>query len=394
MQTASPRGLTFINAVIDGGASALRILESRVTAVGANPEPGDLVIDLQGDRLLPGLINAHDHLQLNNFGRLKYRRRYANVRDWIADVDAHVPANPTLRACREVSRDQRLLLGAVKNILAGVTTVAHHDPLYEYLTSDAYPMQAVTEYGWSHSLLIDGEERVRQSYQRTPVAWPWIIHAAEGLDEEAAAEFERLHALGCIGGNTLIVHGVALDHSQRERLVEAGAGLIWCPASNLHLFGKTAEVTDLVSHGRVALGTDSRLSGARDLLSELGVAREVSGLDEKTLESLATTSSARLLRLADRGVLKAGAAADILVLPQMPLSRATRTDVRLVMIAGRMLYGDAHYARAVASASQSVQVTVDGRSKVMDRRLATLLALSGVHEPGLDVSEAAAWRAA
>ncbi|HEX2494729.1 MAG TPA: hypothetical protein VHK24_13230, partial [Steroidobacter sp.] len=164
--------MTFINAVIDGGVSALRILESRVTAVGADPEPGDLVIDMQGDRLLPGLINAHDHLQLNNFGRLKYRRRYANVRDWIADVDVHVQANPALRASREVSRDQRLLLGAVKNILAGVTTVAHHDPLYEYLTSDAYPIQAVAEYGWSHSLLIDGEERVRQSYQRTPVAWP------------------------------------------------------------------------------------------------------------------------------------------------------------------------------------------------------------------------------
>ena len=32
--------------------------------------------------------------------------------------------------------------------------------------------------------------------------------------------------------------------------------------------------------GRVALGSDSRLSGARDLLSELRVARELGGLDE------------------------------------------------------------------------------------------------------------------
>ena len=52
-------------------------------------------------------------------------------------------------------------------------------------------------------------------------AWPWIIHAAEGLDDEAAAEFERLDALGCIGANTLIVHGVALDPAQRKRLVAA-----------------------------------------------------------------------------------------------------------------------------------------------------------------------------
>lgn len=389
MQMASAPGLTFINAAIGGAASALRVVESRIAAVGADPQPGDRVIDLQGDRLLPGLINAHDHLHLNNFERLKYREHYTNVRDWITDVAAQVQANVTLKACGALSLDRRLLLGAIKNILAGVTTVAHHDPLYEYLIGDAYPVQVVTRYGWSHSLLIDGDERVRRSYQRTPDAWPWIIHAAEGLDDEATAEFEHLDLLGCIGANTLLVHGIALHDAQRMRLVEARAALIWCPASNLHLFGRTAEIVDLVEHGRVALGTDSRLSGAPDLLSELSVARAVSGLDEKTLESLVTTSSARLLRLADRGVLRAGAAADILVLPQIPLSKATRADVRLVMIGGRALYADTHYACAIAPASHWVQVTVDGRSKAMDRRLATILVQSGVQEPGFDASRAA-----
>jgi len=393
MQTASHQGLTFINAGIGGGASALRILGSRIASLGADPEPGDLVIDLHGDRLLPGLINAHDHLQLNNFGRLKYREHYTNVRDWIADVAAHMQTSLALKACSAVARDQRLLLGGVKNILSGVTTVAHHDPLYGYLTSDAYPVPVVAQYGWSHSLFIDGDEQVRQSYRRTPLAWPWIIHAAEGLDDEAATEFGRLDALGCIGANTLMVHGIALDHAQRQRLVEARAGLIWCPASNLHLFGETADVRDLIRHGRVALGTDSRLSGTRDLLTELSVAREVSGLDEETLESLVTTSSARLLKLADRGVLRVGAAADILVLPQMPLSRATRTDVRLVMVEGRMLYADLHYAHTIAPASQWMEVSVDGRSKAMDRGLATVWAQSSVQEQGFDASQAS-WRAA
>lgn len=390
---ASPQGLTFINADIGGGASALRLLGSRITSVCAAPDPDDLVIDLQGDRLLPGLINAHDHLQLNNLGRLKYRAHYTNVRDWIADVVDHRQADLALRACSAVSRDQRLLLGGIKNLLSGVTTVAHHDPLYEYVISDPYPVHVVRQYGWAHSLLIDGGEQVRLSYQQTPVAWPWIIHAAEGLDDAAAAEFERLDALGCIGANTLLVHGIALNHAQRMRLVEARGALIWCPASNLHLFGRTAEVMDLVRHGRVALGTDSRLSGECDLLSELRVAREASGLDEKVLESLVTTSSARLLRLADRGVLRAGAVADILVLPRMPLSGATRADVRLVMIGGRALYADTYYACAIAPASQWVDVTVDGRPKAMDRRLATLLVQSGMHEQGVDASPAA-WRAA
>lgn len=393
MQTASPQGLTFINAAIDGNASAVRIVGSRIASLSEGPRPGDLVIDLQGDRLLPGLINAHDHLQLNNFGRLKYRAQYTNVREWIADVAEHVRANVNLKPCGALPRDQRLLLGAVKNLLSGVTTVAHHDPLYGYLTSDACPVSVVTRYGWSHSLLIDGDERVRRSYQATPAAWPWIIHAAEGLDDAAAAELEHLDSLGCIAANTLIVHGVACDAAQRRLLLEARAGLIWCPASNLHLFGRTAEVGDLIEHGRVALGTDSRLSGSCDLLAELRLARAVSGLDDRTLESLVTTNSARLLQLADRGVLKAGAAADILVLPQMPLASATRADIRLVMIRGKMLYADTHYASAIEAPSSWVEVSVDGRTKAMDRQLARLWAQSSMQEPGFEVSPAG-WKAA
>lgn len=389
----SMQGMTFINGAIEGGVSALRIVGSRIASVGEGPEPGDVVIDLDGDRLLPGLINAHDHLQLNNFGRLKYRAHYTAACDWIADVAENLRTSIHLKACEAVPREQRLLLGGIKNLLSGVTTVAHHDPLYGWLINDAYPVSVVSQYGWSHSLLIDGEERVHRSYVATPVAWPWIIHAAEGIDDAANAEFERLDALGCIAPNTLIVHGVALNRAQRQRLVEAGAGLIWCPSSNLHLFGRTAEVGDLTEHGRIALGTDSRLSGARDLLTELKVAREIAGLDDRTLQSLVTTNSTLLLRLADRGVLRAGAVADILVIPQMPLADANRSDIRLVMSRGRMLYADTYYASAVAPASMWVEVSVDERLKVMDRRLAMPWAQSGLQEPGLDVSPAG-WKAA
>jgi cytosine/adenosine deaminase-related metal-dependent hydrolase len=393
MQTAAARGLTFVNADTDGDASALRIVGSRIASVGEDPQPGDVVIDLRGDRLLPGLINAHDHLQLNNFGRLQYRASYTNVRDWIVDVAEHLQANPALKACEELPRDKRLLLGGIKNLLSGVTTVAHHDPLYGCLISDAYPVEVVSQYGWSHSLLVDGDREVRRSYRATPTGSPWIIHAAEGIDDAATSEFASLDHLGCIGANTLIVHGIALELAQRQRLIEAGAGLIWCPASNLHLFGKTAEVRDLIEHGRVALGTDSRLSGSRDLLTELKVARELSGLDDRTLESLVTTHSARLLRLADRGVLKAGAAADIVVLPRMPLASAARADIRLVMIRGKMLYADTHYASAIADPSSWVEVVVDARAKALERQLAMLWAQSGMQEPGLDVSQAG-WKAA
>jgi cytosine/adenosine deaminase-related metal-dependent hydrolase len=399
MTPAAPRALTFINAslgmpAIDGAASSVRVVDSRIAAVGGEPQPDDRVVDLAGDRLLPGLINAHDHLQLNGFPPLELEPRFRNVREWIAEVSLRARTDAEFRAVAEVPRDRRLLRGSVKNLLSGVTTVAHHDPLYPALKDAGYPTRVVEHYGWSHSLGIDGEVQVRHSYERTPKHVPWIIHAAEGVDDEAAQELDRLDALGCLAGNTLIVHGVALGAADRARLADAGAGLVWCPASNLRLFGKTAEVADLVARGRVALGTDSRMSGARDLLRELRVAREVGGLDDATLQTLVTESSARLLCLSDRGAIEAGMLADFLVLPRsFALSEADRGDVRMVFVGGRMRYGDVDYARAMGPASEWLEVTVDGRRKALDRPLADRLARTGVYEPGLELPETA-WRAA
>jgi cytosine/adenosine deaminase-related metal-dependent hydrolase len=394
MQQAWSGRVMFVNADFGSGLGSLRMAGSRMAAANGAPCADEVVVDLHGDRVLPGLINAHDHLQLNTLPALPRESRWHNAREWISQVNLRRRSDPAFEACLAVGLDERLLIGGVKNLLSGVTTVAHHDPLYPYLTGDSFPTRAVTQYGWSHSLYIDGEEGVRDSYRSTPPSWPWIIHAAEGVDPDAAEEFDRLDALGCVGPNTLIVHGVALERAQSARLERAGAGLIWCPASNLQLFGRTAEVAELASRGQVALGTDSRLSGSRDLLCELSTAREAAGMDEAVLEALVTRNAAALLRLTDRGTLSAGARADLLVLPAgMPLSRATRADVRLVVLGGRALYGDADYACALASAAHWAAVRVDGRPKMLESGLAAALSAAAMGEAGVNVSDLT-WRAA
>jgi hypothetical protein len=293
-----------------------------------------------------------------------------------------------------VALDERLLIGGLKNLLSGVTTVAHHDPLYPFLVGEHFPTSVLAHYGWSHSLYIDGDEQVRNSYLRTPPDWPWIIHAAEGVDEEAAGEFDRLDALGCVGANTLVVHGIVLGAAQRRRLETASAGLIWCPSSNSRLFGRTAEVAELVRRGRVALGTDSRFSGSQDLLCEIKAAREATALEAGALESLVTRDAAALLRLSDRGTLKIGARADLLVLPRgMALATACRADVRLVVLAGRALYADADYARLVAPANHWAEIRVDGKPKMLESGLAAALRAASVSEPGLEIADVR-WRAA
>jgi cytosine/adenosine deaminase-related metal-dependent hydrolase len=384
----SPPGITFVNARLSNGEiTAIRILGGRIAALGVPPPRGDSIVDLEGDHVLPGLINAHDHLQLNSMAHLDFEKSYRNAREWISDVDTRRRSDPEFEASVAVARDERLLIGGVKNLLSGVTTVAHHDPLYPFLTSAHYPVRVVCQYGWAHSLHVDGEDKVRHSYRTTPGHWPWIIHAAEGLDDEAGKEFERLDALGCVRANTLLVHGVALDRAQRVRLDRAAAGLIWCPSSNLRLFGKTAEVAELAARGRVALGTDSRLSGSCDLLDELRLAGELDVVDDFSLASLVTSGSARLLRLPDRGELRAGARADILILPaRARLATVHRADVRLVLVDGVVRYGDKDCAGRVAPRTEWTEVRVDGREKILDSHIAELMSRAHTREIGLELS--------
>jgi cytosine/adenosine deaminase-related metal-dependent hydrolase len=383
--------ITFINArVRDERITSLRVSGGRIAAMDAIAEPADTVIDLQGDRLLPGLINAHDHLQLNCLPDHETPKLYQHARDWVADVVLRRRTDPQFEARVSVARDERLLLGGVKNLLSGVTTVAHHDPLYPFLTKTDFPISVVGDYGWSHSLYIDGDQFVAASYRATPAAWPWIVHAAEGQDAEATAEFERLDALGCVGPNTVLVHGIALDQAQRARLAAAGASLVWCPSSNMRLFGKTAQVSDLVSKHRVALGTDSRLTGARDLLDELRFAASLAAMDEESLQDMVTRVGAGILRLADRGELRAGLRADLLVLPaQADLRCATRSSVRLVMIGGVARYGDAEYVMPASARAEWTRVAVDGAPKMLAGDLCKLLACASTSEPGLEFARVA-----
>lgn len=379
--------LALINADVGGELTVVRIGGSRIASVGEPAEARDQVLDLAGGRLLPGLINAHDHLPLNHLPRLEPERRYRHVRQWIAEVDRRRRVEGPLKAAVAVPLAERLLLGGMKNLLSGVTTVAHHDPLYPALCELQYPVRVVTRYGWAHSLYVEGEAKTLESQRRTPADWPWIIHAAEGVDEEAREEFWRLDRLGCLQANTLLVHGVALGAQERHRLTAASAGLIWCPSSNLHLFGVTADVAEWVREGRVALGTDSRLSGARDLLEELRTAAGQVAVTPGALESLVTRDAARLLRLPDCGAVAPGSRADLLVVPAgMPLRRARRSDIRLVMVAGTALYGDPDLAPAAGSPGRWADVRVDGREKSLEARLADRLRGLSLREPGLELA--------
>jgi cytosine/adenosine deaminase-related metal-dependent hydrolase len=397
--------VSLVNARVaaDGRIAESIRFSSRVLSIGERPKHGDTVLDLQGGFVLPGLVNAHDHLELNHYGRLKGRDRYENASDWIADLRPRLSGDPAVRQGRAHPLIERLFIGALKNLLGGVTTVAHHNPFYAELRR-MMPIRVVRRYGWAHSFLLEGLPAgargepggdVAVRWRGTPPDAPFVVHLAEGVDDEARGELARLEALGCLKPNTVIVHGVAIDEHGWRRVARAGGGLVWCPASNAFLFGRTALVRELIEGGdearvTVALGTDSRVTGSRDLLDELRAAREAIPLPPDALLGMVTREAATLLRQPRAGRLLVGAPADLLVIPPLAespgaaLLETRRRDVRLVAVAGRPLVGDADFAAVFRARKVTPRpLRVDAAPKLADSGLARRIAGCPIAEPGV-----------
>ena len=309
--------------------------------------------------VFPGLINAHDHLEVNHYGRVKCRSVYENASQWVEDMRPRLRNDPALKAGQSHPLSDRLFLGGLKNLLAGVTTVAHHNPFYPELRF-RFPVRVVRRYGWAHSFYLQngragargerGGDVVRR-FRSASADHPFFIHLAEGTDEAAQNELKELDQRGCLGSNSVLIHGVGLSCTDWAKVVERGAGLVWCPASNFFLLRESAKVRQFIesspeSADRISLGTDSRLTGSQDLLEELRVAADTGGTEPHELVRMVTVNPAEQLRLCEAGRIAPGLPADLLVIrrlsddPARALLAATRKDVLLVTIAGRPLVAD------------------------------------------------------
>jgi len=342
---------------------------------------GGIDIDLRDDVVLPGLINCHDHLHLNCAPELRPERRFRNAEQWVAwvedqmrpGIDRHIQA-PGLAAPLVA----RLWQGALKNVLAGTTTVAHHDPHHEILDHPSLPIR-IAPCGWAHSPGLAGKygPSLEQSWGESPPDQPWVVHLAEGVDDRAATEIDALARADCLGSRTVAVHAVGLDERARRRLLDHGGSAIWCPSSNLNMLGVTLDprawdVPGECEVGRLGLGTDSRLTGSRDLLDELRVAAETGNLEPIEAARLTTADAARVLRLDHAGRLEHGSPADLLVIragqdPCKTLLEARRSDVRAVALGGRPVIADPDLESWFHGFGiKPKNVRLDGRLKLMD----------------------------
>src|SRR5688572_18177805 len=89
------------------------------------PLKKERVLNFSNHYLYPGLINAHDHLEMNLYPRMG-NPPYRNYMEWGSDI--YKPTESPLKEIERVNMKDRLLWGGLKNLISGVTTVVHHNP--------------------------------------------------------------------------------------------------------------------------------------------------------------------------------------------------------------------------------------------------------------------------
>ncbi len=360
--------------VIEAGAVA--VADGRIIAAGPAAElrrqPWDAWEDHGDGAILPGLVNAHTHLEFAALrGRLAPTERLG---DWLSAAlagFAELPCDDLIegveRAAQEAIGFGTILLAEVSNTGLSLPLVRHSGLAYHYffeclgfdLLGDG-PLEADFPFLAAPGAQADPHVSVaaHAPYSASAMlfgriaAWnrdrgqPASVHLAESREEvdflqrgdgcfrDLLIQRQRwyegyrppgcspavyLDGLGFLGPQTLAVHGLWLTAADRELLARRGAPVVLCPRSNLFTGAGFPDLPTLFQAGvRLALGTDSLASN-----QDMNLFRELAALRERFPETppprlirLATLDGALALgRQADLGSLEPGKQAALLFLP-------------------------------------------------------------------------------
>lgn len=397
--------------------------EGRIVYVGsADGAPAGEDHDLGESVLLPGIVNAHTHLELTS------------MRGFLEDLCFNDWIDKLRSSRKEALTDEMLLdsarFGIVEGLHAGITT-------YADTCSTGLVMQAMLEMGvrgimyqetfgsapeqCDESMAVLRAALARLAPMQTDLVrlgvsphapytisdslyaasarlanelgLPMGLHIAESASEQeivcnASGPFAEewrlrgltvtprartpvalLEATGCLSPSTMLIHCVQLDAEDIDTIARHGCSVAHCPASNAKFGHGISPVADLLAKGVIiGLGSDSVASNNRmDILEEARLAilfqRAVKQSErafsaQQALE-LATIGGARALGIGDKvGSLEVGKDADLAAF-SLSAARATPVGDIIAAILFAVAGTPAHF------------VAVRGEPRIVDGRLVT-----------------------
>jgi cytosine/adenosine deaminase-related metal-dependent hydrolase len=325
--------------------------------------------------LTPGLVNAHAHLQYTAYADLAVaglpfspwisemvrRRAVTTDEQWAesARAGAHLAIRSGTTAVADIVTDAPALLPLARSGLRGISYVealGADDTLWDDARRhevagivDAAPVgrsvgvSPHSLYTLSRRAFAESIELARHRGQRVHThlaesadevefvalgtglladlaagaGWSMDVVACGGAAHTPAVEMD---ALGGLGPDVHVAHGVHCDRDDRALLRERGTAVALCVRSNRVLKAGRPPVADYLDEGSpIALGTDSLASSpSLDLLEEARAARDLARAQgyaaadlERRLMAAATTGGAFAMGL-DGRTLADGPAADVI----------------------------------------------------------------------------------
>jgi 8-oxoguanine deaminase len=281
------------------------------------PSTADVVLDLGGQIVLPGLVNTHHHLN-QTLTRAFPAAQDAGLFDWLT---AQYPV--WTRVDAEASRVSTLV-GLAELLLSGCTTVFDHTYLFKNGNSVDVQVEAARQIGVrfhasrgsmsvgrsrgglppdeaveDEAFILKTSERVIERFHDScPGAMTRIVlapcapfsvsadllresaalgrargvrlhtHLAETRDEErytlerfGVRPVEWMDRLGWVAGDVWFAHAVHVSDAEIARFAQAGCAVAHCPTSNMRLASGIAPVKRYLAAGvGVGLGVDGSAS--------------------------------------------------------------------------------------------------------------------------------------
>jgi cytosine/adenosine deaminase-related metal-dependent hydrolase len=359
------------------------------------PDPGPWTLTDLGDSvILPGLVNAHTHLELSWMaGRVPPKPA---MDQWIRSlmaVRAEGPAGgpdevskAALDAATSMFECGTVLVGDISNTLmtpgliaaSGLRGVVFHELIgFAAMDPDRIVREAEARLEEHRTLPLEFAVVAHAPYSvspdliaaiaRAPRTAPLAIHLGESAEEmtfiatgqgpiramlehlgvwngtwpvPACDPAEYVDRLGYLQPGTLVVHGVKFDAAAIARLHDRGAVLVSCPRSNTWVGSGAPPLAAYYRAGvPVAFGTDSLASvSTLNLFDELAEARRIApDVPASLLVESATRRGAEALGLGDEyGTIEVGKRAALISVRLRPATRGFgETHVRSAPEAAR-----------------------------------------------------------